>query len=200
MSPSLKTGHREARQTQIRARRSRLARWFVETHSDSTPVEASSGRPVAHRWHWRCVDPPVTNASPDSYGVRRCVLRLDRSYPAADANDSRRLSYGRGGPEAFASATSLRSAGALAADHASDYRRRACAREATRRAQSASASVPSPDTTPARAPAYPPRRVDRSKVDGRAGAAAWAVHIEPWRAGEERSPDRRRPQHIPAGG
>jgi hypothetical protein len=31
-------------------------------------------------------------------------------------------------------------------------------------------------------------------------AAAGAVHVEPWRPGDQRRPDRRRPQHVPAGG
>jgi hypothetical protein len=42
--------------------------------------------------------------------------------------------------------------------------------------------------------------IDGPKIDGFAGAAARTEHIEPWRAGEQRRPDRGRPQHVPAEG
>jgi ATP dependent DNA ligase-like protein len=42
--------------------------------------------------------------------------------------------------------------------------------------------------------------VDRAEIDRLAGAAAGAEHVEPWRAGEQRRPDGRRPKHVPAKG
>src|SRR5271170_2906687 len=42
--------------------------------------------------------------------------------------------------------------------------------------------------------------VDGSQVDSPARAAAGAVHVEPWRSGDQRRPDRWRPQHVSAGG
>jgi hypothetical protein len=40
----------------------------------------------------------------------------------------------------------------------------------------------------------------RPKIDRAACAAAWAVQVEPWHAGEHRRPDCRRPQHLAAAG
>jgi hypothetical protein len=42
--------------------------------------------------------------------------------------------------------------------------------------------------------------IDSPKIDGTARPAAGAEDVEPWRAREQRRPDRRRPQHVPAEG
>ena len=42
--------------------------------------------------------------------------------------------------------------------------------------------------------------IEGAEIDGAACVAAWAVHVEPWRSGDQRRPDRGRPQHIPAKG
>jgi hypothetical protein len=67
-----------------------------------------------------------------------------------------------------------------------------------------SASAPIPGTTSSAAQHQRGDRregmaVDLSKVDCPAGATARTEHVEPWRAGEQGRPDRRRPQHVAAG-
>jgi hypothetical protein len=42
--------------------------------------------------------------------------------------------------------------------------------------------------------------VERAQIDGAAGPAAGAKDVEPWRACEQRGPDRGRPKHIAPGG
>jgi hypothetical protein len=42
--------------------------------------------------------------------------------------------------------------------------------------------------------------VDLSKINCPARAAARAEHVEPWRPRDQSGPDRRRPQHVTAGG
>jgi hypothetical protein len=42
--------------------------------------------------------------------------------------------------------------------------------------------------------------IEGAEIDGFAGAAARTEHVEPRRAGEQRRPDRRRPQHVAAKG
>jgi hypothetical protein len=42
--------------------------------------------------------------------------------------------------------------------------------------------------------------IEGAKIDSAACPAAWAEHVEPWRAGEQSGPDRRRPQHVTAKG
>ena len=41
--------------------------------------------------------------------------------------------------------------------------------------------------------------VDGPKIDRPACPAARTENVEPWRFSEQRGPDRRRPQHVPAG-
>jgi hypothetical protein len=42
--------------------------------------------------------------------------------------------------------------------------------------------------------------INSPQIDGFGGAAAWAEHVKPWHAGDQRGPDRRRLQHVPAKG
>jgi hypothetical protein len=42
--------------------------------------------------------------------------------------------------------------------------------------------------------------VDLPEIDRPARAAAWAEYVEPRRPGDQCGPDRRRPQHVAAGG
>jgi hypothetical protein len=42
--------------------------------------------------------------------------------------------------------------------------------------------------------------VDLTEINRAARATAGAVHVEPWHAGDQRRPDRGRPQHVAAGG
>jgi hypothetical protein len=42
--------------------------------------------------------------------------------------------------------------------------------------------------------------IEGAEIDRLAGAAARAEHVKPWRAGEQRRPDRGRPQHVAAEG
>jgi hypothetical protein len=41
--------------------------------------------------------------------------------------------------------------------------------------------------------------VDLAQIDRPARATAWAEHVQPGRPSDQRGPDRRRPQHVPAG-
>ena len=41
--------------------------------------------------------------------------------------------------------------------------------------------------------------VDGAEINGATRPAAGAEHVEPWRSGEQRSPDRLRPQHVAKG-